>query len=260
MTTRAYILLDKHGTKYQFGATPKAGCQDGNFVLRTATHLRRQHNLETYVIFADLVKAFDTSNHNLIINIIKKLGGPPNFCNAIERLYTDLVVTLKIGKETSDIFQSVGVRQGDNLSPVIFLLIMTAFSETLETNWTAAGIPKTQFHRANLSNTALLGAQLTGHSTKGALRSSPSFDVFHILYLDDGSFLFATRDDMIRGLDIINNTFTQLGLEMHVGSNDKKSKTEAMSSLPATSSTTHRTSLHHLLSRTTQHSIQQTTH
>ena len=147
MTTRAHILLDKHGTKYQFGATPKVGCQDGNFVLRTATHLRRQHNLETYVIFADLVKAFDTSNHNLIIAIIEKLGGPPKFCNAIDRLYTDLVVTLKIGKEKSDITQSVGVRQGDNLSPVIFLLIMAAFSEMLEANLTAANIPKTRFHQ-----------------------------------------------------------------------------------------------------------------
>ena len=228
MTTRAYILLDKHGTKYQFGATPKVGCQDGNFVLRTATHLRRQHNLETYVIFADLVKAFDTSNHDLIIDIIRKLGGPTKFCNAIERLYTDLTVTLKIGKEKSDIAQSVGVRQGDNLSPVIFLLIMAAFSETLEANLTAANIPKTRFHRANLSNISLMNSKLTGHSIKQETPRSLITDVFNILYLDDGSFLFAARSDMIKGLEIINNTFEQLGLEMHVGSNGKKSKTEAM--------------------------------
>ena len=47
-------------------------CQDGNFTLKTLVHLRRQHNQETYVVFADLVKAFDTSNHDLIINILKK--------------------------------------------------------------------------------------------------------------------------------------------------------------------------------------------
>jgi hypothetical protein len=42
----------------------------------------------------------------------------------------NLVVMLKIGKEKADISQGVGViRQGDNLlSPVIFLLIMAAFS------------------------------------------------------------------------------------------------------------------------------------
>jgi hypothetical protein len=105
---------------------------------------------------------------------------------------------------------------------------MAAFSETLEANLTAANIPKTRFHRANLSNASLMKAQLTGHSIKQAARDSSFVDVFNILYLDDGSFLFASRDDMIKGLEIINNTFAQLGLEMHVGSDGKKSKTEAM--------------------------------
>ena len=101
-----------------------------------------------------------------------------------------------------------------------FLLIMAAFSETLEANLTAANIPKTRFHRANLSNVSLMKAQLTSHSIKQAARDSSFVDVFNILYLDDGSFLFASRDDMIKGLEIINNTFAQLGLEM--------SKTEAV--------------------------------
>ena len=57
LTARAYKLLNKHGTKYQFGATPNNGCQDGNFTLKTFLHLRCQHNLETYVVFADLVTA-----------------------------------------------------------------------------------------------------------------------------------------------------------------------------------------------------------
>ena len=119
------------------------GCQGGNFTLKSLTHLCRQHNLETYVIFADLVKAFDTSNHELIIAILIKLGAPPKFCNAIQRLYSNLVVTLKIGKEKADISQGVGVRQGDNLSPVIFLLIMAAFSdEVLEANWDESNTPK----------------------------------------------------------------------------------------------------------------------
>ena len=37
-----------------------------------------------------------------------------------------------------------------------------------------------------------------------------------------------TTHKQIKGLEIINNTFTQLGLEMHIGSDRKKSKTEAM--------------------------------
>lgn len=129
LTARLYKLLDKYGTKYQFGATPHSGCQDANYTLKTLLHLRRQHNLETFVVFADLVKAFDTSDHILIVNILQKYGAPPKLCAAVDRLYSNLHVTLKIGKESTDIDQTVGVRQGDNLSPVIFLFVMTAFSE-----------------------------------------------------------------------------------------------------------------------------------
>ncbi|KAL7526544.1 hypothetical protein ACHAWF_001812, partial [Thalassiosira exigua] len=31
LTNRAYQVLKKHETKYQFGATPEMGCQDGSF-------------------------------------------------------------------------------------------------------------------------------------------------------------------------------------------------------------------------------------
>ncbi len=34
MTTRAFSLLDKHGTRFQFGGTPEIGCRDGLFTLK----------------------------------------------------------------------------------------------------------------------------------------------------------------------------------------------------------------------------------
>ena len=40
----------------------------------TATSL---HNLPTYVAFVDLVKAFDTVDHTLMLQILKKYGAPP---------------------------------------------------------------------------------------------------------------------------------------------------------------------------------------
>ena len=84
LTARLYKLLEQQGTKYQFGATPESGCQDANYTLKTLLHLRRQHNLETFVVFADLVKAFDTSDHILIVEILEKYGAPPKLCSAIE--------------------------------------------------------------------------------------------------------------------------------------------------------------------------------
>ena len=43
------------------------------------------------------------------------------------------ICVLKIKKETTKIPQTVRVRQGNNMAPVLFLFLMTAFAETLET-------------------------------------------------------------------------------------------------------------------------------
>jgi len=116
LTARAFKLLSKGGTKFQFGGVPKAGCADANFTLKTILHLRHQHNLDTYVVFADLIKAFDTADHALLIKVLERYGAPPKFRNAISRLYDNLKVILRIGKESAELSQTVGVRQGDNLS------------------------------------------------------------------------------------------------------------------------------------------------
>ena len=83
MCTRLFKIIKKHGVKYQFGSTPGVGCQDGSFAIKAMLHLRYNHNLPTFVMFADLVKAFVTSNHKLMVEILKKYGCPPKimFCN-----------------------------------------------------------------------------------------------------------------------------------------------------------------------------------
>ena len=161
----------------------KSGCQDGNFTLRTLLHLRRQHNQDTYVIFANLVKAYDTYNHELMIKVLERYGAPPKFRESIRRLYTDLKVIVKIGKEKAEIDQQVGVRQGDNVSSVIFLFLMSAFAETLEKEWASSNISQTKFKNVTNMNEG----QLTGQ-TRESMRRGINFVRNQILYIDDGAF------------------------------------------------------------------------
>ena len=102
--------------------------------------MQKNRNLPTYVGFVDLVNAYDTANHALLFDILEPYGTPPRFVNAVKRIYQDLVVVLKIEKETVEIPQSVGVRQGDNMAPVLFLFLMSAFTGTLKIEWKATGI------------------------------------------------------------------------------------------------------------------------
>jgi hypothetical protein len=100
----------------------------------------KNHNLPSRVAFVDLVKAYDTANHNIILDILERYGAPPSFVAAIGRTYQDLIVVLKIEKEVVELSQTVGVWQGDNMAPVLFLFLMSAFAETLEVAWKEAGI------------------------------------------------------------------------------------------------------------------------
>ena len=89
------------------------------------------NDLATYVGFVDLVKAYNTANHTLLLCILERYGAPPKFVAAIQTIYTNNICVLKIEKEIVEIPQSVGVRQGDNMAPVLFLFLVTAFAETI---------------------------------------------------------------------------------------------------------------------------------
>ena len=132
LCARLFQVNKKHGVKYKFGSTPGVGCQDGTFTIKKLLHLRRNHNLPTWVAFSNLVKDFDTSKHQLMVMILAKYGCPPNLCGTITRMYKDSVVKLVIGEFEMKIDFKVCVKQGDSVAPVLFLFIVMALAETLE--------------------------------------------------------------------------------------------------------------------------------
>jgi len=84
--------------------------------------------------------------NNWLAYVLKKYGVPPKFCSAVEQMFTDLKVVLKIGEETREILQSVRVRQGDNMAPVLFHFLMTAFAKSLEKEYDRNNIKKIELH------------------------------------------------------------------------------------------------------------------
>ena len=85
MNERLFKILDKYGTKYQFGGMPGLGCREGIVTLKTLLHTRRNHNLSTHVAFIDLVKAYDTANHIVLIKVLEKYDVPQRLCSVIKR-------------------------------------------------------------------------------------------------------------------------------------------------------------------------------
>ena len=65
-------------------------------------------------------------------------------CSAIKRMYNKSIVKLIIGKLETSIEFKVGVKQGYSMVPVLFMFLMMDFAETLEDEWTALGLSKSQ--------------------------------------------------------------------------------------------------------------------
>ena len=129
--SETFYREQSHGFPTQFVSSLGVGCQDGRFVIKTALHTRHKHNLGTYVAFVDLKKPFETVSRAMLMLILELYGVPTKLQSAIERMYKDLKIVIKIGKATADMSQTVGLRQGDWMAPFLFLLIIMAFSETL---------------------------------------------------------------------------------------------------------------------------------
>jgi hypothetical protein len=70
VSSRLLQHLKTFGSKLQFGMV---GCQEAQQTLEKALHLRCQHGLETFALFVDLIKAFDTVQHPLLSGILNNM-------------------------------------------------------------------------------------------------------------------------------------------------------------------------------------------
>ena len=153
--------------------------------------MRHNHNLPSYVTFFDLVKVFDTVNHKMMLQILERYGAPPKLRSAISRMYKDLKIVLKIWKVEEKMNQTVGVRQGECMAPVLFLFMVMTFAETLEKEWVKAGLQTATFRQHTHSPRDV--GRLTGHK-KNYFEQVNLLALFCVLYVDDEALHFEDRE------------------------------------------------------------------
>jgi hypothetical protein len=102
---------------------------------------------------------------------------------------------------------------------------MQAFSETLEQKWESEwGLSNPEFRFMN-SPSSLPGQLLAQKVTE---KKGIAFFLNHILYVDDGTFVFESQNELNQGAVRLFDHFAIFGLKMHIGRDGKKSKTEAI--------------------------------
>ena len=216
---RMQSVQEEHGLEEQSGFRGLRGTIDGLFSVSVALQKRKEHNLDTWALFIDLVKAFDSVSREALFLILLRFGMPPHFVNLVARLHTGAVVKFTVGDVDKTVDSSIGVRQGSCEGPVLFLFIIQAAIETMAATW-PVDIPEF----CTTADGAL-------HGMKGALRKKRGDFVFQLwrsLFADDCALLFGTRADLIVGTRYLYAHLRKFGLMMHVGRGGATSKTEAM--------------------------------
>ena len=170
-------IVEQLDHEQQCGFRPNRGCVDAVFTIKSALRKRREHGLESWVLFLDLVKAFDRVPRKLLWEILTKFGVPIKLVSLLKALHKDFTVKFSIDDIDKSIRNTIGVKQGDILGPILFLFFICA----VMTTW------RSKFHVEPCIFRSKRDAKMTGRSYTARGES------FHLLdseYADDTAVLF----------------------------------------------------------------------
>ena len=139
LNSRLTKFLDSYGTLNEEQAGFRAGyaTTDHIFVLDAILRMYLHRGKKLYCAFVDFKKAFDSVDRVTLWQklLSQNIGG--NFLRIIHNLYSSAKSKVKMqSKISSEYFLcNVGVRQGENLSPVLFALFLNDLSDFLSRSY-----------------------------------------------------------------------------------------------------------------------------
>jgi hypothetical protein len=98
---RSQVLYEEVGRNEQCGFRCGGWCADGIFYVMMAPQKRKGHGLDSFVLFIDLIKAFDSISREALFEILRRYGMPDHFVNIIIllRLYSEAKIKIALGDQ-----------------------------------------------------------------------------------------------------------------------------------------------------------------
>jgi hypothetical protein len=161
----------------------------------------------------------------MLWKILTTLGVPESLIEVLKKLYKDVTINLRVGEKLEQSLSTSGVKQGDNLTPILFIFVIHAVSNSLDKKWDFT-TPDFRWYPDTQAGRKPRG-QLRGtkHVNKGT-----KFSFFKSCYVDDTAFILLSRGELVAASKLIVSHFRRFRLTIHTGSKrkDDGSKTEAI--------------------------------
>lgn len=176
-------IIDKRQPVEQAGFRPKFSTIDHIHVVTQIIEKYKEFNSNLYVAFVDYKKAFDSISHQSIVEALHYHEIEENYIEIIKNIYENCVSRISLERSGQEFKIGRGVRQGDPLSPKIFIAVLETIFNTSE--WKDRGI-----------------------LIKGKMLS-------HLRFADDIVLFAESTRDLEFMLQALHNHSVKVGLEMN---------------------------------------------
>ncbi len=132
-TLLTWLLTNNAIPPSQNGALPERGCDTCLWALLTTIKAAKDNNLPLHLLYIDFAKAFDSVEHWALEKILTRLNAGKlgeNIMGILRGSKTKLRVNNEVHQEEIDLQR--GTKQGDVISPLLFIVFLCPLLWTLE--------------------------------------------------------------------------------------------------------------------------------
>ena len=112
--------------EFSNGFRPGRGTSDANFIFQTVLRKRQEHGQTSWILFLDIIKAFDTVDRHWLWKVLIRVGISPKMVSVLRTLYCDPTGELTVEGITRTMKFGGGSGQGKILAPRLFSFYLYA--------------------------------------------------------------------------------------------------------------------------------------